>query len=94
MSGRVWIPRFLIITLILILFRVNSQCEFSFTKRNKVFNFNLASSIPKFPHGALSEDGYFLRFPFFSFLIGVHSMLLHLCFDYTKFIKLLDNQVL
>ncbi|KAL1217863.1 hypothetical protein V5N11_009634 [Cardamine amara subsp. amara] len=59
MLGRLWIARFLIITLVLIRFRVNSQCEFSFSRRNKVFNFNLASSIPKFPHGALSEDGFY-----------------------------------
>ncbi|CAH2058632.1 unnamed protein product [Thlaspi arvense] len=59
MSGRLWIPRFLLITLALISLRANSQCEFSFTRRNKVFDFNLASSIRNFPHGALSEDGFY-----------------------------------
>lgn len=69
MSGRLWIwnPRFLLITLVFISLRVNSQCEVSFNRRNKVFDFNLASPIRNFPHGALSEDGYFLFFPFFVF---------------------------
>lgn len=62
MSGKLWIPRFILITLVLSSFRVNSQCEFSFTGRNKVFDFNLASSIRNFPHGVLSEDGYFRFF--------------------------------
>nr|AAD25947.1 hypothetical protein [Arabidopsis thaliana]AAM15351.1 hypothetical protein [Arabidopsis thaliana] len=59
MSGKLWIPRFILITLLFISSRVNSQCEFSFTGRNKVFHFNLASSIRNYPHGVLSEDGFY-----------------------------------
>ncbi|CAA7028896.1 unnamed protein product [Microthlaspi erraticum] len=59
MSGKLWIPRFLLITLVLISLRANSQCEFSFTRRNKAFHFNLASPIRNSPHGALSEDGFY-----------------------------------
>ncbi|KFK36924.1 hypothetical protein AALP_AA4G190300 [Arabis alpina] len=58
MSG-IWNLRFLLITFVLITLRVNSQCEFSFNRRNKVFDFNLASPIRNFPHGVLSEDGFY-----------------------------------
>ncbi|GAV88984.1 LOW QUALITY PROTEIN: hypothetical protein CFOL_v3_32405, partial [Cephalotus follicularis] len=52
----------LIILSITILHRVNSAsavCEFSFTDRNKLYNFSLASPLPNFPHGILSEDGFY-----------------------------------
>ncbi|KAH0882434.1 hypothetical protein HID58_058530 [Brassica napus] len=59
MAETLWIPKFLLIALVLIPFRVNSQCEFRFNRRNKVFEFNLASSVKNHPHGALSEDGFY-----------------------------------
>ncbi|CAN8287087.1 unnamed protein product [Cochlearia groenlandica] len=53
------ILRSLLIALAILSPRVDSRCEFSFTRKNKVFEFNLASPIRKFPHGALSEDGFY-----------------------------------
>ncbi|XP_015877457.3 uncharacterized protein LOC107413917 [Ziziphus jujuba] len=38
---------------------VSAVCEFSITEGDKLYNFNLASPIPKFPHGVLSEDGFY-----------------------------------
>ncbi|OMO50048.1 Autophagy-related protein 27 [Corchorus capsularis] len=52
----------LIIFLLTIYLRVNSAiglCEHSFIDRNKLYNFTLASPLPKFPHGVLSEDGFY-----------------------------------
>lgn len=34
-------------------------CDFSITDRNKLYNFNLASPLRKYPHGVLSEDGFY-----------------------------------
>ncbi|KAF4350472.1 hypothetical protein F8388_011843 [Cannabis sativa] len=36
-----------------------SICEFSVSDRNKLYNFSLASPLPKYPHGVLSEDGFY-----------------------------------
>ncbi|XVF24185.1 hypothetical protein REPUB_Repub13aG0105700 [Reevesia pubescens] len=52
----------LIILLLTIQLRVNSvigRCEHSFVDRNKLYNFSLASPLPRFPHGVLSEDGFY-----------------------------------
>ncbi|OMO75924.1 hypothetical protein COLO4_25792 [Corchorus olitorius] len=52
----------LVIFLLTIYLRVNSAiglCEHSFVDRNKLYNFTLASPLPKFPHGVLSEDGFY-----------------------------------
>ncbi|KAF3433343.1 hypothetical protein FNV43_RR24445 [Rhamnella rubrinervis] len=38
---------------------VSALCEFSVTEGDKLYNFNLASPISKFPHGVLSEDGFY-----------------------------------
>lgn len=40
---------------------VSAVCEFSLTDNNKLYSYSLASPIPKFPHGALSEDGYHIN---------------------------------
>ena len=42
---------------------VSSVCELSVTDNYKVYNYSLATPIPNFPHGALSEDGYFSTLP-------------------------------
>ncbi|KAK9063348.1 hypothetical protein SSX86_017218 [Deinandra increscens subsp. villosa] len=34
-------------------------CEFSFTQQNKLYTYSLASPSETFPHGVLSEDGYY-----------------------------------
>ncbi|KAK6929509.1 Autophagy-related protein 27 [Dillenia turbinata] len=34
-------------------------CELRFHDRNNLYDFNLASPSPKFPHGVLSEDGFY-----------------------------------
>ncbi|KAI7735021.1 hypothetical protein M8C21_028138 [Ambrosia artemisiifolia] len=34
-------------------------CEYSVTDNNNVYNYNLAASSKQFPHGVLSEDGYY-----------------------------------
>ncbi|XP_022748303.1 uncharacterized protein LOC111297955 isoform X2 [Durio zibethinus] len=52
----------LIILLLTIQLRVNSViglCELSFIDSNKLYNFSLASPLPRFPHGVLSEDGFY-----------------------------------
>ncbi|XVE99822.1 hypothetical protein REPUB_Repub03eG0234600 [Reevesia pubescens] len=52
----------LIIIGLTIQLRVNSViglCEHSFVDRNKLYNFSLASPLPRFPHGVLSEDGFY-----------------------------------
>ncbi|XP_022146857.1 uncharacterized protein LOC111015954 [Momordica charantia] len=38
---------------------VFSLCEFSFLNNGKMYNFNLASPVSNFPHGILSEDGFY-----------------------------------
>ncbi|XP_059627937.1 uncharacterized protein LOC132270753 [Cornus florida] len=38
---------------------VSATCEFSLTDGNTFYNYSLASPIPKFPHGVLSEDGFY-----------------------------------
>uniref|UniRef100_A0A7N0UFD0 Autophagy-related protein 27 n=3 Tax=Kalanchoe fedtschenkoi TaxID=63787 RepID=A0A7N0UFD0_KALFE len=38
---------------------VSAVCDFSFVDRNKLYNYSLASPIRNFPHGILSEDGYY-----------------------------------
>ncbi|GMI87320.1 hypothetical protein like AT2G40316 [Hibiscus trionum] len=52
----------LVIFLLAIQLRVNSVfgiCEHSFLDGNKLYNFTLASPLPSFPHGVLSEDGFY-----------------------------------
>ncbi|XP_076901853.1 uncharacterized protein LOC143556413 [Bidens hawaiensis] len=34
-------------------------CEYSITDHNKLYNYDLAASSTQFPHGVLSEDGYY-----------------------------------
>ncbi|KAE8695470.1 Leucine-rich repeat and IQ domain-containing protein 3, putative isoform 2 [Hibiscus syriacus] len=51
-----------VIFLLAIQLRVNPVvgiCEHSFIDRNKLYNFSLASPLPSFPHGVLSEDGFY-----------------------------------
>ncbi|KAJ4826346.1 hypothetical protein Tsubulata_037591 [Turnera subulata] len=56
---------FLVIVSVAILHRVGSLnsvsavCEFSFLDGKKIYNFSLASPLPNFPHGVLSEDGFY-----------------------------------
>lgn len=38
---------------------VSAICEFSITQSNKLYSYNLASYSDAFPHGVLSEDGYY-----------------------------------
>ncbi|XP_057989753.1 uncharacterized protein LOC110645527 isoform X2 [Hevea brasiliensis] len=38
---------------------VVAVCQLSFVDGHKLFNFSLTSPIPKFPHGVLSEDGFY-----------------------------------
>lgn len=38
---------------------VSAICEFSITQENKFYSYSLASSSETFPHGVLSEDGYY-----------------------------------
>ncbi|KAM7271064.1 hypothetical protein ACFE04_030278 [Oxalis oulophora] len=59
-----WMILLLSFTIITFL-RVNSVvtttgvCELSFIERNKLYNYTLASPISNFPHGILSEDGFY-----------------------------------
>ncbi|XP_027110730.1 uncharacterized protein [Coffea arabica] len=34
-------------------------CEFSYRDHNRLYNYSLASPLRKFPHGVLSEDGFY-----------------------------------
>ncbi|KAJ7959597.1 Autophagy-related protein [Quillaja saponaria] len=51
--------------LLTILYRVvsldpaSAVCDFSFLDGNKLYNYTLASPIRQFPHGVLSEDGFY-----------------------------------
>ncbi|KAL7229221.1 hypothetical protein ACSBR2_007843 [Camellia fascicularis] len=38
---------------------VSAICELSIVDHNKLYNYSLASPSPKFPHGVLSEDGFY-----------------------------------
>ncbi|XP_021654463.2 uncharacterized protein LOC110645563 [Hevea brasiliensis] len=38
---------------------VSAVCQLSFVDGHKLFNFSLASPLPKYPHGVLSEDGFY-----------------------------------
>ncbi|KAG5558052.1 hypothetical protein RHGRI_008079 [Rhododendron griersonianum] len=38
---------------------VSATCELSVVDRNKLYNYSLALPIPRFPHGVLSEDGFY-----------------------------------
>ncbi|XP_043814415.1 uncharacterized protein LOC122724062 isoform X2 [Manihot esculenta] len=38
---------------------VSAVCQLNFVDGHKLFNFSLASPLPKFPHGVLSEDGFY-----------------------------------
>ncbi|GMP23541.1 hypothetical protein CsSME_00001091 [Camellia sinensis var. sinensis] len=54
----------LISTILAILHRlslnsVSAICELSIVDHNKLYNYSLASPSPKFPHGVLSEDGFY-----------------------------------
>lgn len=44
---------------VLCLSSASAICDFSITDRNKLYNFNLASPLRNFPHGVLSEDGFY-----------------------------------
>ncbi|XWS65799.1 hypothetical protein CRYUN_Cryun05aG0144500 [Craigia yunnanensis] len=51
-----------VILLLTVQLRVNSViglCEHSFFDGNKLYNFSLASPLPRFPHGVLNEDGFY-----------------------------------
>ncbi|KAL5720925.1 hypothetical protein ACHQM5_013549 [Ranunculus cassubicifolius] len=54
-----WLWLLLITTILLIPNSVFSICELSVPLGNKLYNFNLASPTTKFPHGILSEDGFY-----------------------------------
>ncbi|CAN1255293.1 hypothetical protein LINPERPRIM_LOCUS8930 [Linum perenne] len=53
----------LILLLLLLLASLHSAsavlCEFSHFDGNQIFNFSLTSPLPGFPHGILSEDGFY-----------------------------------
>ncbi|GAU29405.1 hypothetical protein TSUD_149750 [Trifolium subterraneum] len=36
-----------------------TACQFNFRDANKLYNYTLSSPIPNFPHGILSEDGFY-----------------------------------
>ncbi|CAA0834430.1 Unknown protein [Striga hermonthica] len=58
-------PRILFPVLILTILRrvspdsVSPLCELSFKDRNKVYHYSLASPVRTYPHGILSEDGFY-----------------------------------
>nr|GMC65667.1 Cln5-like protein [Ipomoea batatas] len=38
---------------------VSASCDYSFGQNNKLYTYNLTSPISNFPHGVLSEDGFY-----------------------------------
>ncbi|KAK4385291.1 hypothetical protein Sango_2653100 [Sesamum angolense] len=58
-------PQFLVLVIaVTILHRVSGDsvselCELSFKDSNKVYHYSLVSPLRKFPHGILSEDGFY-----------------------------------
>ncbi|KAL2526691.1 Autophagy-related protein 27 [Abeliophyllum distichum] len=57
-------PQFLLVFTVTILHRVSRDsvlalCELSVRDHNKLYNYSLTSPLPKFPHGILSEDGFY-----------------------------------
>ncbi|GLT92922.1 hypothetical protein SLE2022_107330 [Rubroshorea leprosula] len=55
-------PKWLLVILFTALYCVSSVsavCDFSFINDNKLYNFSLVSPLPGFPHGVLSEDGFY-----------------------------------
>ncbi|KAM7494759.1 hypothetical protein LguiB_029368 [Lonicera macranthoides] len=38
---------------------LSAICDFSLTDYDKLYNYNLASPSPNFPHGVVSEDGFY-----------------------------------
>ncbi|XP_021903972.1 uncharacterized protein LOC110819184 [Carica papaya] len=60
--GRDLLLQWFLIVVFTTLNRVNSDpalCQLSFDSGYKLFNFSLATPLPKFPHGILSEDGFY-----------------------------------
>ncbi|KAM0034407.1 hypothetical protein Hdeb2414_s0016g00497311 [Helianthus debilis subsp. tardiflorus] len=59
-TGQMYLRRFLLLVqLICLTPSVSAVCEYSITDNNKVYSYNLAASSKQFPHGVLSEDGYY-----------------------------------
>ncbi|XP_022851038.1 uncharacterized protein LOC111372856 isoform X2 [Olea europaea var. sylvestris] len=54
-------PQLLLVFTVTILHRVTAlaQCELSVKDHDKLYNYSLASPLSKFPHGILSEDGFY-----------------------------------
>ncbi|KAL0303907.1 UNVERIFIED_CONTAM: hypothetical protein Sradi_6258800 [Sesamum radiatum] len=58
-------PQFLVLVIaVTVLHRVSGDsvselCELSFKDSNKVYHYSLVSPLRKFPHGILSEDGFY-----------------------------------
>ncbi|CAH1445403.1 unnamed protein product [Lactuca virosa] len=49
----------LIIRRLIVIRSVSALCEYSITHENTLYNFNLVAPSKQFPHGVLSEDGYY-----------------------------------
>ncbi|KAL7584452.1 hypothetical protein Lser_V15G44075 [Lactuca serriola] len=49
----------LIIRRLIVIRSVSAVCEYSITHENTHYNFNLVAPSKQFPHGVLSEDGYY-----------------------------------
>ncbi|KAG4181601.1 hypothetical protein ERO13_A10G238200v2 [Gossypium hirsutum] len=58
-SRRLLLLLIFLLTVQLRVISVIGICEHSFNDGNKLYNFSLASPLPKFPHGILSEDGFY-----------------------------------
>ncbi|KAK3019525.1 hypothetical protein RJ639_003197 [Escallonia herrerae] len=63
-GGNSLTARLLVLVVVTILHRVSlnsvsASCEFSIVDHNKLYNYSLASPSSKFPHGVLSEDGFY-----------------------------------
>ncbi|XP_071712044.1 uncharacterized protein [Rutidosis leptorrhynchoides] len=48
-----------LVTFITVIQSVYGVCDYTITDQNKLYNYNLAAASQNYPHGVLSEDGYY-----------------------------------
>ncbi|XP_031247803.1 uncharacterized protein LOC116105536 [Pistacia vera] len=54
-----WLFIILLALVLLRVYSVSAVCELSFTDHDKRINYSLATPLAMFPHGVLSEDGFY-----------------------------------
>ncbi|XP_042753540.1 uncharacterized protein LOC111919691 isoform X1 [Lactuca sativa] len=77
---------------------LSTICEFSITQENKFYSYSLASPSETFPHGVLSEDGYYKvssngTVVWFQVVSNSYYIILHVCHQpcYSKLTSYLSS---